>query len=188
MGIAPPSGAHARGACRTELAPVLLRPDPAVMGHASELPRREQVERNSAEHHVHLSGNAAALWMWLAGDRATYEDDWGVPSLTPFKVFCGLRSALERSARMHHHRGRHLRHLRALGPRVGCALPHPVRHPPGRGQPSTDHGLHQPAGRIRFAARGRAWQPRDPSIRVRVQVGAVRFHALALPAECWVPR
>lgn len=62
---------------------------------------REQVERISAEFRVHLSEDAAALWMWHDGDRATYEDDWGVPSLTPFKVFCGLHSALERSARMH---------------------------------------------------------------------------------------
>lgn len=36
--------------------------------------------------------------MWHDGVRRDYEDDWGVPSLTPFRLFCGLRSSLERSA------------------------------------------------------------------------------------------
>ena len=62
---------------------------------------REQVEQISAEFGVQLSEDAAALWMWHDGDREDFRDDPPVPSLTPFKVFCGLRSALERSAFMH---------------------------------------------------------------------------------------
>jgi len=62
---------------------------------------REQVDQIGAEFGVRLSQDAAAVWMWHDGDREHSDDDWRVPSLTPFKVFCGLRSALERSAMMH---------------------------------------------------------------------------------------
>ena len=61
---------------------------------------REEVEQISAEFGVQLSEDAAAFWMWHDGDRARYDDDWGVPSLTPFTSFCGLQGSLERSALM----------------------------------------------------------------------------------------
>ncbi len=73
--------------------PVVDRLRPGLTG--------EQVDRVSAEFGVRLSQDAAALWMWHDGDRRDYEDDWGVPSLTPFTVFCGLGSSLRRSARLH---------------------------------------------------------------------------------------
>lgn len=38
--------------------------------------------------------------MWHDGDRLKHEDDWGRPCLTPFRVFCGLRSPLERAAEL----------------------------------------------------------------------------------------
>ena len=62
---------------------------------------REQVDQVAAEFGVRLSQDAAAWWMWHDGDRLNYEDDWGVPSLTPFRVFCGLRSSLQRAAELH---------------------------------------------------------------------------------------
>lgn len=62
---------------------------------------REQVGQISAELGVRLSQDAAALWMWHDGDRLNEYDDLGVPSLTPFTVFCGLRSSLRRSAMLH---------------------------------------------------------------------------------------
>jgi hypothetical protein len=62
---------------------------------------RQQVDEISAEFGVRLSQDAAALWMWHDGDRLNYEDDWRVPSLTPYKAFCGLRSSLQRSAHQH---------------------------------------------------------------------------------------
>jgi hypothetical protein len=58
----------------------------------------ERAQAVAAEFGVRLSPDALAWWSWHDGDRERYEDDWGVPGLTPFTVFCGLRSALERSA------------------------------------------------------------------------------------------
>jgi hypothetical protein len=63
---------------------------------------RAQVEQISTEFGVTLSQDAAAWWMWHDGDREHYEDDWGTPGLTPFTVFSGLRSSLQRGAQLHH--------------------------------------------------------------------------------------
>lgn len=62
---------------------------------------RTQVEEICVEFGVRLSEDAAAWWMWHDGDRLRSGDGWGTPSLTPFRVFCGLRSALEQSAQAH---------------------------------------------------------------------------------------
>ena len=61
---------------------------------------REEVDATTAAAGVDLPADAAAIWMWHDGDRACLEDDWGRPSLTPWKTFLSLQAALERSTWM----------------------------------------------------------------------------------------